>query len=145
MTSALLVSLGASSSAFTELAGDAVEGTYMVTGKVWVADQLPASDPQKPVLESFIRSYRSRYGQDPSPIAGMAYDCMLLLAKALEKAGPQPTRASVRDALEQLGPVVGISGVFHITSQDHQGLTEADLVIARMSQGRWQLIDYRAK
>jgi len=123
-----------SSPAFLELAADAIEGSILVTAKLAVAEQLPASDPRKPVLLAYGRAYRERIGQSPSAIGGMAYDAMSLIGKALELAGPE--RAKLRDALERITGLVGVTGIFRMTPDDHNGLALEDLELARVEQGR---------
>jgi branched-chain amino acid transport system substrate-binding protein len=83
---------------FSELASGAAEGTFAVTGKLEVLDQLPAGDPQKAPLARFKKDYEARYRDTASGIGGLAYDCMLLVTRALERSGAD--RAKLRDALE---------------------------------------------
>lgn len=123
-----------SSPAFIDLAGGGAEGTVLVTAKLAVADQLPASDPQKPVLGTYLEGYRKRTGQAASAIGGMAYDAMLLYASALATAGPD--RAALRDAIERTDGLVGVTGVFHLRPDDHNGLTVKDLELARVERGK---------
>ena len=70
----LFMSHGVSSKKFIELAGDAAEGVMLPSGKVIVADQLPASDPQKKELEGFVNQYRAKYKQQGDSFGGYAYD-----------------------------------------------------------------------
>lgn len=135
----LVFSEGAGSNAFVKLAKGSVDGTYMVAVPVWVASQLPDSDPRKGHVISFVKAYREAYGEDPGPIEGMAYDALLLLSKALVAAGPSPAPAAIRDALENLHKVVGVTGVFNLSPRDHNGLGENDLVIIQMRDGKWVL------
>ena len=123
-----------SSPAFIDLAGGAAEGTVLVTAKLPVAEQLPDSDPQKPVLLAYAKAYRERTGQPPSAIGGMAYDAMLLYANALETAGAD--REKLRDALEATRGLVGVTGVFSMSPEDHNGLTVEHLELARVEGGK---------
>jgi len=49
---------------YIELAGKASEGDAMPSTKLLVADELPDSDPQKPVIKEFIRLYTEQYKYD---------------------------------------------------------------------------------
>lgn len=127
-----------SSPAFIDLAAGAAEGTVLVTAKLPVAEQLPESDPQKQTLLKYAKDYRQRTGKEPSAIGGMAYDAMLLFTKALEAAGPD--RKRLRDALEATKGVVGVTGVFTMSPEDHNGLGVKHLEIARVEGGKQVLV-----
>ena len=47
---------------YIELAGKASEGDRMPATKLMVVDELPDNDPQKPVIQEFIRLYTDVYG-----------------------------------------------------------------------------------
>ncbi|GIW09130.1 MAG: ABC transporter substrate-binding protein [Chloroflexi bacterium] len=131
---------GTSSWTYHELSEGANEGMYIVTVKGMVASQLPDNDPVKPVATAYVRSYEERYKAKAGGIDAMAYDAMLVLSKAIEKAGPNPDRAKIRDALESLQGVVGATGVFNLSPQDHNGLSDKDLVVVQIRGGNWVLI-----
>jgi branched-chain amino acid transport system substrate-binding protein len=90
------------------------------------------------VIAAYAKAYRERTGQPPSAIGGMAYDAMLLFRRALEVAGPD--RARIRDALERTTGLVGVTGVFNLGPEDHNGLTVTDLELARIEGGKQVLI-----
>ncbi|WP_409271420.1 ABC transporter substrate-binding protein [Neobacillus sp. SCS-31] len=134
MDNMLIYPAGAGSNAFVELAGkDAAEGTYVAAGKVWVADQISEDDPQKEILTSYLK----KFGEEASPIDGMAYDALLLISKAIEKSGDKVTRESIRDNLEKLENVVGVTGVFNLSDKDHQGLSSVDALVVQVKNGKW--------
>jgi branched-chain amino acid transport system substrate-binding protein len=123
-----------SSPAFLQLTGPAAEGTVLVTAKLPVAAQLPAADPQRPLLDAYAKAYRARTREEASAIGGMAYDAMLLVRHALETGGPD--RARLRDALERTRGFVGVTGVFSMSPEDHNGLGVKDLEVARVEGGK---------
>ncbi|MGQ9512595.1 ABC transporter substrate-binding protein [Thermodesulfitimonas sp.] len=123
---------------FLELAGAAANGVVAPMGKLLVAEQLPDSDPQKQVLLQYIADYQKRYNARPSTFGGYAYDAFNLVVKAIKQAGPD--RAKIRDALEQITGYVGISGVFNMSPQDHNGLSEDSMVMVEIRDGKWQLL-----
>ncbi len=123
---------------FMTLAGGAAEGSFGATVKLEVIDELPANDLQKPMLAKFKRDYEARYKEPASGIAGMAYDCMLLVAKGLETAGAD--RAKLRDAIEKLRGVAGVTGVYTMSAEDHNGLTARDLLIGRVKGNKWTVV-----
>lgn len=63
----------------------------------------PTGDPESPAARRFRELYEARYGElPPQPFIDSAYDAMMLMALAIQKAGSTDGTA-IRDAL----PVVG--------------------------------------
>lgn len=140
MKQQLFMSHGVASKRFIALAGKAAEGIILPAGKILVADQLPDTDPQKPILLKYIAKYKARYGEEPSTFGGHAYDAFALLKKALEKVGAD--RAKIREALEHMKGVVGIHGIFNMSPKDHNGLAEKEaFVLVQIKNGDWYLLE----
>ena len=135
----LYQSHGVASPKFIELAGAAAEGILLPTGKILVADLLPADDPQKKALENYIASYQKRFDMPVSGFGGYAYDAMRMLALALPGTGGD--RAKVRDNLEAIRGYAGISGVFNFSPEDHNGLGPDAFVMVRITDGTWKLVE----
>jgi len=135
----LIHSHGVGNQKFIELAQGAADGALLPIGKLSVAKQIPDTDPQKKVLESYMTDYAKKYNTEPNSFGGYACDAFNLLVNALEKAGPD--RAAIRDELEKTQGFVGISGVFNMTAQDHNGLKEDSAVLVKVEQGKWKLIE----
>ena len=106
---------------YAKAAGPAAEGVIFPASRLLVADSLPADDKQKPVLLKYKQSYEARYHEDASTFGGHAHDALLLLGKAVDKAGALD-KEKVRAALENLQGVVGTAGVFNFSARDHGGL-----------------------
>lgn len=128
---------GVANSAFFEAAGDSATGVLAPMGRLLVSDQLPADDPQLPVIDAFIADYTEAYDAPPSSFAGHAYDAWMIGVAALEEAGTDP--AALRDAIESTSGFVGISGIFTMTPENHSGLTADALILAEARDGRWNL------
>ncbi|HYK72869.1 MAG TPA: ABC transporter substrate-binding protein, partial [Pseudoneobacillus sp.] len=138
MDNMLIYPAGAGSNAFVELAGkEAAEGTYVAAGKVWVSGQIEDADVQKDIITKYVKDFEAKTKQGASPIDGMAYDAMLLISKAIEKSGDKVTRDSIRDNLEKLEDVVGVTGVFNLSEKDHQGLKAEDALMVQVKNGEW--------
>lgn len=129
---------GVANSAFFEAAGDAATGVIAPMGRLLVHDQLEADDPQKAVIEQFVADYTEAYGEAPSSFAGHAFDAWQVGVAALEEAGTDP--AALRDAIEGTSGLVGVSGIFTMTPDDHSGLGTDALVLAEARDGRWNLV-----
>jgi branched-chain amino acid transport system substrate-binding protein len=124
---------------YVELAGEAANGSIMPATKVMVVDQLPDSDPQKPVIKEFIRLYQDEYHFDKQyPInthSGYAWDAISMVANAVKKAGTDP--AKLREAIEQTKDYIGVSGIYNLTAEDHNGLGTDSMVIVKVENGKW--------
>lgn len=134
----LYQSHGVASPKFIELAQDAAEGIFLPTGKILVADQLPDSDPQKPVLKSYIEQFEKEFKMPVSGFGGYAYDAMHMLAKALKGTGGD--REKIRANLEKIAGHVGISGTFNFSPTDHNGLSQDAFVMVQIKDGKWKLL-----
>lgn len=135
----LYMSHGVSSKKFIELAGDASEGIILPSGKVVVADQLPAGDPQKASLLGYVQSYKKEFGVEGDHFGGHAWDAINLIKRAIESGAT--TRETIREQLEKSRNVAGIGGVFNFSSQDHAGLNKDAFVLVRVKGSDWQLVE----
>lgn len=133
----LVYHAGVGNPAFIDLAGSAANGVIFVAGKLLVAEQLPDSDPQKPILLKLVKDYEAKYG--PRSVFGAnAYDGALLMFEALEKAGAD--RAKIRDYLENRKGFIGTNGIFNFSPTDHNGLDTKSLVMIEIVDGKWKLV-----
>jgi branched-chain amino acid transport system substrate-binding protein len=127
---------------YIELAGRGSEGNVMPSTKLMAYDQLPDSDPQKPVITEFVRLYNDVYNYDKEfPInthSGYAWDAIYIVAEAMKKVGTD--KAKLRDAIEQTKNHVGISGTYNITPKDHNGLGTDSMVMVMIWNGQWKLV-----
>jgi branched-chain amino acid transport system substrate-binding protein len=128
---------------YVQLAGEASEGNLMPSTKLMVANQLPDADPQKKVIMEFIRLYTDVFHYDRQfPInthSGYAWDAIYIVANAMKKVGTD--REKLRDAMENTKGYVGVSGVYNITPEDHNGLGTDSMVMVQSSKGQWKLAD----
>ncbi len=134
----LVQSHGAASKKFIQLAGDAADGIVLPAGKLAVYKQLPDSDPQKKVCQAYDDMYQKKYKTPASSFGGYAYDAFNMLKMAVEKAGTD--KAKVRDAIEGTKNYVGVSGVFNMSKDDHNGLTPEAFVMVKIEDGEFKLI-----
>ncbi len=136
----LYMSSGVASMKFIELAGAKnAEGILLPAGRLIVADQLPASDPQKTLLVDYSGEYEQKFHQPVSTFGGHAWDGIMLVARAIQDAkSAQP--AAIRDALEKIRGFWATDGQFNFSPQDHNGLTEDAFVMVRITNGNWQLV-----
>jgi len=138
MTIPLIQSHGVANDKFIELAGKAADGVVMPAGRLIVADQLPDSDPQKPVLVKFASDFKAKYGKSADHYGGHAYDAITLLTGALGKVGAD--KIKIRNELEGTKDFVGTDGVFNYSAEDHSGLTQDAFVMVTIEKGKWVLM-----
>ncbi len=131
---------GAANGAFLVQAGDAINGAFIASTKINVAEQIPNSDPQKRVLLHYIDAFGKAYPKDlpVSIFGGFGYDSVYVLAEALRHAGgAQP--AKVRDALEHV-TYTGVSGVYRISAGDHNGLSTFSTVLTQIEKQKFKIV-----
>jgi len=128
---------------YIELAGKASEGDRMPATKLMAAAQLPDSDPQKKVIQEFIRLYKDVYHYDNQfPInthSGYAWDAVYIVTNAMKKAGTDPK--ALRNAIEQTKGYVGVSGIYNLTPEDHNGLGVDSMVMVQVKDGKFVLAE----
>jgi len=131
----LYYSEGSANPLFLAQAGSAANGVIFATEKAAVANELPASDPQKNVLVHYATEFAKRYPKDgpPSIFGGFGYDAVFVLADALRHASGGE---ALRSALEHVS-YVGVSGPYHMTPSDHNGLGIAAVELAEDVDGKF--------
>ena len=139
ITLPLYHSHGVASKTFVELAGDAAEGVRLPAAALVVAEQLPDSDPHKPVLLAYKKQYEAKYGPI-STFGGHGYDSLMIVKAALERAGG-PDKAKVRDEIEKTQGFIGTAGVFNMSPDNHMGLGSDAFKLVEIRNGAWQIID----
>jgi branched-chain amino acid transport system substrate-binding protein len=126
---------------YIQLAGKASEGDSMPSTKLMAAAQLPDTDPQKKVIQNFIHLYNDVYHYDKQfPInthSGYAWDAITIVANAMQKAGTDPK--ALRSAIENTKGYVGVSGVYNLTPEDHNGLGPDSMVIIQVKDGKFEM------
>jgi branched-chain amino acid transport system substrate-binding protein len=137
ITAPVMQSHGIGNQVFLDTAGTSADGLVAPVGRLVVADQLPASDPQKAVLTKFVADYRAAYNETPSTFAGHAWDAFQLAADAFKAVGTD--KQKVRDKLEQVKGFVGITGIYMMTAKDHSGLGKDALVLVTVQNSKWAL------
>jgi branched-chain amino acid transport system substrate-binding protein len=105
------------------------------------AAQLPDSDPQKKVIQNFIKLYNDTYHLDKQfPInthSGYAWDAITIVADAMRKAGTDPK--ALRAAIEGTKGYVGVSGIYTLSPEDHNGLGPDSMVIIAVKDGKFEM------
>ncbi|MGC4396865.1 ABC transporter substrate-binding protein [Hydrogenophaga sp. T2] len=126
--------------------GKAVEGTFVTSGPVVVAEQLPDNHPSKAVGVKFNAEYEKIHGAGMrNQFAAHSYDAYLLLDKvvpvALKKAKPGTPefRAALKDAIEAEAAMPVTHGILDFTATDHWGFKTGSGVVMKVVNGDWKL------
>ncbi|ALJ56775.1 hypothetical protein AMD24_00608 [Candidatus Xiphinematobacter sp. Idaho Grape] len=129
---------------FVNVAGKAAEGAVFT-------NSFSADDPD-PTVQSFVQSYRSKYGQHAKPmaLAVTGFDALKLMVNAIERAkvdGPDVNlkdpgrlkrfRHAIRDALAKTCNYGAVSGSITF---DKNGDPAKAMVLLRVCHGRFEFI-----
>ena len=136
---------GVANADFLRVGGKDVEGTFLPSGPVLVASQLPATNPVKKSASTYVAAYEAAHGKgSTSTFGGHAWDAGRLMAEAVPvalkkaKPGTPEFRAALRDALEGLKEVAGAHGIFNMSPTDHLGLDQRASVMVKIENGTWK-------
>ncbi len=135
----LYQSHGVASKKYIGLAGAAAEGVRLPASALLVADKLPASDAQRPVLLSYRNLFEPKHGA-VSTFGGHAYDGLMIALEAIDRAG-STDKAKVRDEIEKTTGFIGTGGIFNMSATDHLGLSLDAFRMLEIKNGDWVLVD----
>ena len=130
---------GVASKQFIDLAGPAADGVRLPAAALLVAEKLPDSDPQKPVVVAYTRTYQQKTGQPISTFGGHAYDGLMIFVEAAKRAGSFD-KAKVRDEIEKTKNFIGTGGIVNMSPRDHLGLDLSAFRVLEIKGGDWTLV-----
>ena len=138
---------GVANNDYLRVGGKAVEGTFMTTAPVLVAEQLKDSDPIKKPAVEYVSLFETTYGPNTRTLFGAtAWDVFFMLSRVVEKAprsvkpGTPEFRVAIRDGMENLKDFVSAEGVYNMTEKDHNGVDARCQVLVKVESGRWKLV-----
>jgi branched-chain amino acid transport system substrate-binding protein len=134
----LYQSHGVASKQYIELAGPAAEGVRLPAAALLVADKLGGNDPQKPIVVEYSRVYQQKSGQTVSTFGGHAYDGLMILVQAMQRA-KTADKAKVRDEIEKTKGYVGTGGIVNMSPTDHMGLDLSAFRMLEIKNGDWTI------
>ncbi len=126
--------------------GKAVEGTFVTSGPVVVAEQLPDNHPSKALGMKFNAEYEKIAGAGlRNQFAAHMWDVYLMLDKVVPvalkkgKTGTPEFRAALKDALESTPALAVTHGVLDYSPTDHWGFRPDTGVVMKVVGGEWKL------
>ncbi|MBR9972979.1 ABC transporter substrate-binding protein, partial [Magnetospirillum sulfuroxidans] len=140
ITQPLYQSHGVASKDYIRLAGDAADGVRLPAAGLVIADQLAATDPQKPVVTTFKSEYEAAFKAEVSTFAGHAYDGLQIALAAILRAGSSD-KAKIRDEIEKTSGYVGTGGIVSMSPTDHMGLNLSAFHMVEIVKGDWKMLD----
>jgi branched-chain amino acid transport system substrate-binding protein len=139
MTAPLYQSHGVASKQYIDLAGPAAEGVRLPAAALLVAAKLASDDPQKPVVTGYSTNYQQKTGQPVSTFGGHAYDGLMILVQAMQRA-KSADKSKVRDEIERTKGYVGTGGIVTMSPADHMGLDLSAFRMLEIKNGEWTLV-----
>ncbi|MDO8875111.1 MAG: ABC transporter substrate-binding protein [Pseudolabrys sp.] len=139
ITLPLYQSHGVASKQFIDLAGPAAEGVRLPAAALLIANILPANDPQKSVVVNYSQKYQQKTGQAVSTFGGHAYDGLMILVEAMQRA-KSADKSKVRDEIEKTKGYIGTGGIVNMSPTDHMGLDLSAFHILEIKDGNWALV-----
>ena len=134
----LYQSHGVASKQFIDLAGPAAEGVRLPAAALLVATKLSSSDPQRSVVMGYSTTYQQKTGQQVSTFGGHAYDGLMILVQAMQRA-KSADKAKVRNEIEKTKGYVGTGGIVTMSPTDHMGLDLSAFRMLEIKSGDWTL------
>lgn len=126
---------------YPELAGPSSEGVLMPAPFMLVAEQLPEGSEERERAMNFRQLYQERYGKAPNAFAGFGHDAVLAAVEAIRRAGSAEP-AAIRDALEEIDGLVGVTSVISYSADNHGGVVEeSGLRMVKIKDGGFILLD----
>ena len=137
---------GVANNDFLRVGGKDIEGMFVPTSPVVVAEALPADHPAKAAALDYKKRYEAAYGAGSvSAFGSYTWDAWLELNQAIPVAlkkgapGTREFRVALREALEGLRDLKVSNGVVSMSKNDHLGLDQRARVVVKVENNKWKL------
>ena len=100
--------------------------------KTYYTTHYSADDNTNTKVQDFIKSYKSKNNAEPNTFAALGYDTIYMIKQAIEKAGKNATRESVRNAIAGMS-FEGVTGNF---TMDKSGSPTKSVIVLEMKDGK---------
>jgi branched-chain amino acid transport system substrate-binding protein len=119
---------GWDSPSLLSVAGKSADGSFYT-------NHFSPDDPE-PLVQTFVRAYKAKYGTAPDALAALWYDGAELLADAIRRAGSAEP-AKIRDALATTKAFPGVTGNI---SLDEQRNASKPVVVVTIANGQVKMV-----
>jgi len=86
---------------------------------------------QDPTVQTFIADFKAKYGKDPDAFNALGYDCGLVLADAIARAG-EATPAKIQEALAATADFAAVTGTLSIDANHN---TVKSITVIELANG----------
>ena len=90
-------------------------------------------------IQAYVKAYQEKFNREPGTMVAYGADAAFIVVDAIKKVGPD--RAKIRDTIENTQGYVGISGIYNLSPEDHNGLSMDDIVMIKATKGGWKLME----
>ena len=87
----------------------------------------------------YTKRYQEKTGQPVSTFGGHAYDGLMILVEAMQRA-KSIDRAKIRDEIEKTKGYIGTGGIVNMSSTDHMGLDLSAFRLLEIKNSEWTLV-----
>lgn len=129
-----LVNMAGYTDLIHRLGGGAMEGLYAA-----MAHEFPYPDSPSAAVREWAAAYKARTGEDPNGTSAVGWQIIDILARALERAGPQLTSAELLEAMNGLAYDDPLFGAPPQRWSATQRLGSDAVRLARIEGGRWRV------
>jgi len=110
--------------------------------KFVVYQDLPDSDPLKPLMKKFADDFKNKYNKETDIYGAVAYDAGRVFFNAIKAINPTGPEESwkIRDYVEKMKDFPGVVGAYYkFSPQDHRGLNKDALIFIQAKNGKFSL------
>lgn len=100
--------------------------------------EVPGTPDEQALERQFHTAYQARFGGPPDLGPGVAYDGVMLVARALALA--KGDRHAARIAFESITGFAGVVGTYSFSKTDHRGLGVKDVAVVRATRSAFTYV-----
>jgi branched-chain amino acid transport system substrate-binding protein len=127
---------------FLHVSRGAAEGVLIAGGRLPFAPVLNGDEPQERRIISFADRFRKETGSPPDAFAGYAYDAMSIIRAAARRTVGGDLEGDalaerLRDEIEKTHDLVGVTGIYSYSPDDHAGLDNRSVEMIEVIDGKF--------
>ncbi len=88
---------------------------------------------------NYTQTYQQKTGQPVSTFGGHAYDGLMILVEAMQRAKGMD-KSAIRDEIEKTKGYIGTGGIVNMSPTDHMGLDLSAFRMLEIKNGDWTLV-----
>jgi branched-chain amino acid transport system substrate-binding protein len=129
------------SDTFLKLMEENEPDTLLLPGAYYIVwKELPASFPQKKLMQEFNEAFQKKFKKDPDIYAVVAYDAVRVIAEALKsvKLGGKDDGEEMRNAIEKIRNFPAVyGGTYSFSKDDHRGIKKDAALMIQVKGGKF--------